>query len=73
MQKVLDVRHLDQVLPFLYGCFPSQPCSQKCVVEGADTEYEATYGMHSDGISLEFGFVNGCEYSTNVGPRILLM
>lgn len=32
-------------------CPGKETCTQNCVVEGADKEYEATYGVHSSGIN----------------------
>jgi len=43
------------------------------VVEGADKEYEAKYGVHTEGTTLQLGFVTEGEYSTNVGSRTFLM
>merc|ERR1719453_1080363 len=54
-------------------CPDKETCSQNCVVEGADKEYEATYGVTSEGSTLQLGFVTEGEYSTNVGSRTFLM
>jgi cellulose 1,4-beta-cellobiosidase len=43
------------------------------VVEGADKEYEATYGVQTDGTALQLGFVTEGDYSTNIGSRTFLM
>merc|ERR1712224_830772 len=50
-----------------------ETCTQNCVVEGADKEYEATYGVHTEDTTLQLGFVTEGEYSTNVGSRTFLM
>ena len=54
-------------------CPDTQTCTQNCVVEGADKEYTATYGVTSEGSDLTLGFVTEGEYSTNVGSRTFLM
>jgi cellulose 1,4-beta-cellobiosidase len=54
-------------------CPDKETCSQNCVVEGADAEYEATYGVHTSGSELQLDFITEGEYSTNIGSRTFLM
>merc|ERR1712070_717603 len=54
-------------------CPDKETCTQNCVVEGADAEYEATYGVHTSGSELQLDFVTEGEYSTNIGSRTFLM
>merc|ERR1712070_918919 len=54
-------------------CPDKETCTQNCVVEGADKEYEATYGVQTWGSKLTLGFVTEGEYSVNVGSRTFLM
>merc|ERR1712048_1153309 len=42
-------------------------------IEGADTEYESTYGVRSDGTALNLTFVTDGPYSKNVGSRVYLL
>ena len=42
-------------------CPDKETCTQNCVVEGADQEYEATYGVHTEGTTLQLGFVTEGE------------
>ena len=46
-------------------------CQKNCVLEGADAEYEATYGIKASGNALDLGFVTKGQYSKNVGSRML--
>jgi cellulose 1,4-beta-cellobiosidase len=48
-------------------CPDNESCAQNCAVDGAD--YEATYGITSNGDSLTLKFVTG----SNVGSRVYLM
>jgi cellulose 1,4-beta-cellobiosidase len=50
-------------------CPDKETCTQNCVVEGADAEYEATYGVHTSGSELQLDFITEGEYSTNIGSR----
>jgi cellulose 1,4-beta-cellobiosidase len=54
-------------------CPDSKTCSEKCVVEGADSEYESTYGVVGKDDSLELNFVTQGPYSKNIGSRTYLM
>jgi len=54
-------------------CPDVETCSKQCVIEGADSEYESTYGIKTHGDSLELAFVTHGPYSTNVGSRTYLM
>ncbi|KAL1515686.1 hypothetical protein AB1Y20_002303 [Prymnesium parvum] len=54
-------------------CPDEATCTSNCVVEGADAEYEGTYGIKSSGDTLQLGFVTTGSYSKNVGSRTYLM
>jgi len=55
------------------SCPDAKTCSQNCVVEGADKEYNSTYGIHASGNSLQLDFITTGQYATNVGSRTYLM
>merc|ERR1712019_310461 len=42
-------------------------------IEGADEEYEGTYGVRSDGSALNLTFVTDGPYSKNVGSRVYML
>merc|ERR1712151_1162420 len=48
-------------------------CWQNCEIEGADEEYEGTYGVRSDGKALNLTFVTQGPYSKNVGSRVYML
>jgi len=54
-------------------CPDAATCTSNCVIDGADTEYTATYGITTSGNSLELGFVTHGQYGDNVGSRTYLM
>jgi len=56
-------------------CPDQETCWQACEIEGADEEYENTYGVRSqnDGKSLNLTFVTQGPYSKNVGSRVYLL
>jgi cellulose 1,4-beta-cellobiosidase len=54
-------------------CPDVKTCSANCVVEGADSEYSSTYGVKSEGDSLELAFVTDGPYSKNIGSRTYLL
>jgi len=54
-------------------CPDVETCSKNCVLEGADAEYEGTYGVKASGDALDLGFVTKGPYSSNVGSRTYLM
>lgn len=54
-------------------CPDEATCSKNCVIEGADKEYEETYGVKTSGSELTLGFVTEGPYSTNIGSRMYMM
>jgi len=54
-------------------CPDEATCTSNCVIEGADEEYSATYGIRASDAALELTFVTAGEYSRNVGSRTYLM
>ena len=54
-------------------CPDEETCQANCALEGADEEYQATYGINATGDSLGLGFVTNGTYSLNVGSRTYLM
>jgi cellulose 1,4-beta-cellobiosidase len=54
-------------------CPDSKTCTANCVVDGADKEYNNTYGVNTKGSKLSLGFVTEGPYSTNIGSRVYLM
>merc|ERR1712048_163564 len=54
-------------------CPDAATCSKNCEIEGADKEYEGTYGVKSDGDKLSLKFVTEGPYTTNVGSRLYLL
>lgn len=54
-------------------CPDVQTCAKNCAIEGADAEYESTYGIKTSGNSLDLNFVTHGTYSSNVGSRTYLM
>lgn len=52
-------------------CPDNESCAQNCALEGAD--YEATYGITSEGDSLTLTFVTEGPDATNVGSRVYMM
>ena len=43
------------------------------MIEGADEEYQNTYGIKASGSSLQLDFVTKGQYSSNVGSRTYLL
>jgi len=54
-------------------CPDPETCWKNCEIEGADTEYESTYGVRTDGKALNLTFVTDGPYSKNVGSRVYLL
>merc|ERR1719393_1203633 len=54
-------------------CPDAKTCTQNCVIEGADSEYTSTYGVHGSGNKLQLDFVTQGPYSKNIGSRTYLM
>jgi cellulose 1,4-beta-cellobiosidase len=54
-------------------CPDETTCAQNCALEGADAEYEGTYGIKASGNALDLGFVTTGPYAKNVGSRTYLM
>jgi len=56
-------------------CPDAATCSKNCEIEGADKEYNNTYGVSSsaDGNSLSLKFVTEGPYTTNVGSRLYML
>lgn len=54
-------------------CPDTATCSKNCVIEGADEEYESTYGIKASGDSLDLTFVTKGQYSRNVGSRTFML
>jgi cellulose 1,4-beta-cellobiosidase len=54
-------------------CPDENTCTKNCVLEGADAEYEGTYGIKASGNALDLGFVTKGPYAKNVGSRTYLM
>jgi len=52
-------------------CPDPQTCSRNCAIDGAD--YVPTYGIQTNGNSLQLGFVTKGQYGTNIGSRVYLM
>ena len=48
-------------------------CTKNCVIEGADAEYESTYGVTAQGADLRLNFVTQGPSSKNIGSRTYLM
>merc|ERR1712232_349515 len=48
-------------------------CTKNCAVEGANSEYTSTYGVHADGGNLMLKFVTQGPYSKNIGSRVYLL
>jgi len=55
------------------ACPDPDTCWDNCEIEGADEEYENTYGVRTSGKSLNLTFVTEGPYSTNVGSRVYLL
>jgi len=54
-------------------CPDVETCASNCALEGADEEYEETYGVKAEGDSLDLNFVTKGPYASNVGSRTYLM
>jgi len=54
-------------------CPDAKTCTENCVIDGADEEYEGTYGIKADGDKLNLQFVTEGPYSKNVGSRVYMM
>eukprot|EP00462_Mataza_sp_D1_P022070 CAMPEP_0175126806 /NCGR_PEP_ID=MMETSP0087-20121206/4056_1 /TAXON_ID=136419 /ORGANISM="Unknown Unknown, Strain D1" /LENGTH=481 /DNA_ID=CAMNT_0016408755 /DNA_START=58 /DNA_END=1500 /DNA_ORIENTATION=- len=52
-------------------CPDGKTCAANCALDGAD--YEGTYGIQSDGTTLNLKFVTNGAYSKNVGSRTYYM
>ena len=48
-------------------------CAKNCRLEGANAEYNATYGVSTSGDELKLQFVTTQSTSFNVGSRVFLM
>jgi cellulose 1,4-beta-cellobiosidase len=48
-------------------CPNASACTQNCAIEGANSEYKSTYGVHAEGSSLTLSFVTNGPYSKNIG------
>lgn len=54
-------------------CDTPENCWNSCEIEGADEEYEQTYGIRAKGDALNLTFVTQGPYSRNVGSRVYLL
>jgi cellulose 1,4-beta-cellobiosidase len=54
-------------------CPDAATCSKNCEIEGADKEYEGTYGVKTDGNKLSLQFVTEGPYTTNIGSRLYML
>jgi len=54
-------------------CDTPDNCWSNCEIEGADEEYEQTYGIRAKGDALNLTFVTQGPYSRNVGSRVYLL
>jgi cellulose 1,4-beta-cellobiosidase len=54
-------------------CPDAATCTANCVIEGADSEYQNTYGVKAAASTLELDFVTQGQYSKNIGSRTYLM
>jgi len=54
-------------------CPDGKTCASNCALEGADQEYENTYGVKASGSELKLNFVTQGPYSKNVGSRSFLL
>lgn len=54
-------------------CPDAATCTKNCQIEGADEEYEVTYGVKTDGDKLSLGFVTEGPFSKNVGSRMYML
>ena len=56
-------------------CPDVKTCSANCEIEGADKEYNGTYGVEpkENGDALELRFVTEGPYSTNIGSRVYML
>lgn len=54
-------------------CPDPDTCTKNCVIEGADAEYESTYGVIAQGADLRLNFVTQGPSSKNVGSRTYLL
>jgi len=54
-------------------CPDEETCSKNCVIEGADKEYEGTYGVKTKKDEVSLQFVTQGPYTTNVGSRLYMM
>jgi len=54
-------------------CPDEATCSKNCVIEGADKEYEGTYGVKTKADELSLQFVTVGPYTTNIGSRLYMM
>jgi len=52
-------------------CPDPQTCARNCAIDGAD--YAGTYGIVSNGNSINLKFVTRGPYSTNIGSRVYLL
>ena len=54
-------------------CHDEATCSKQCIIEGADKEYEGTYGAKTKGSELALQSVTESHYATNVVSRLYMM
>lgn len=55
-------------------CPDPESCIKNCSIEGIEeSEWKATYGVKSEGDTLDLGFLTKGQYSTNVGSRTYMM
>jgi len=54
-------------------CPDGKTCAENCAIDGADEEYEGTYGVKASGHELKLSFVTQGPYSKNIGSRLFLM
>jgi cellulose 1,4-beta-cellobiosidase len=54
-------------------CPDPETCAKNCVLEGANKEYNETYGIMTKGSELSLRLVTKGPYSMNVGGRVYLM
>jgi len=54
-------------------CPDGKTCAENCAIDGADQEYENTYGVRATGSEVKLNFVTQGPYSTNVGSRVFLL
>merc|ERR1719440_2551354 len=54
-------------------CSDPASCDRNCVMEGADDDYDHTYGVQTSDDELKLSFVTQGPHSRNVGSRMCLL